>query len=429
MKVLVVGGGGREHALVWKIARSPLVDKIYCAPGNAGIEREARCVPIEAYRVDDLVRFAEEERVDLIVVGPELPLTLGIVDRMNERGLRAVGPPQKAARIEGSKAFAKELMKQHGIPTADAVVFSNREEAAAYIQMGSGLIAIKADGLAAGKGVLLCRDRKEAMTALDRIMLEREFGDAGNRVVVEEFLRGEEASFIAFTDGQTVVPMPTSQDHKPVFDNDEGPNTGGMGAYSPAPVVTKEIHQRIMEEIMIPTVEAMAALGTPYRGVLYAGLMIGEDGPKVLEFNARFGDPETQPLIIRLESDLVPILMAIVEGDLEKIDVRWNPRPAVCVVMASGGYPGSYEKGKEIEGLDDVEAMEDVVVFHAGTRSLAGRIFTDGGRVLGVTARGLDIESAINRAYKACSLIRWESVHYRKDIGRKALKKVCHSKI
>jgi len=427
VKVLVVGGGGREHALVWKIAKSPLVEKIYCAPGNAGIQKAAQCVPIAADRVDDLVRFAEEERVDLTVVGPEMPLVLGLVDRMNEKGLKIIGPTQKAAQIEGSKAFAKKLMKRHGIPTGDAVVFSHRDEAATYIRTGSGPLVIKADGLAAGKGVLLCRDRKEAMVALDRIMLEREFGDAGNRVVVEELLKGEEASFIVFTDGRTVVPMPTSQDHKPVFDNDEGPNTGGMGAYSPAPVVTEEMHQRIMEEIMIPAVEAMAELGTPYRGALYAGLMIGEEGPKVLEFNARFGDPEMQPLIMRLESDLVPILIAIVEGELDGIEVRWDPRPAVCVVMASGGYPGSYEKGKEIEGLNDAEAMDDVAVFHAGTRNLAGRIFTDGGRVLGVTAQGRDIESAIKRAYEACSLIRWEGLHYRKDIGRKALKKILRS--
>ncbi len=421
MKVLVIGGGGREHALVWKIRQSPLVSRLYCAPGNAGISRLARCVPIEPHEIEQLAAFAAREGVDLTVVGPEEPLVRGIGDLFEKRGLRLFGVSGAAAQLEGSKAFAKELMRRHGIPTARFQVFSDPARACAYIREKGAPVVVKADGLAGGKGVFPCATVEEALAATDKIMVERAFGPAGQRLVVEEFLRGEEASFLAFTDGESVVPFPSCQDHKAVYDGDRGPNTGGMGAYSPAPVVTPELHQRIMDEIMVPTVRAMAAEGTPYRGVLYAGLMISDGSAKVLEFNVRLGDPEAQPLLMRLQGDLVPLLQAVVEGRLAGVEARWDPRAAVCVVMASQGYPGAYEKGRPISGLDEIEAMEDVVVFHAGTTERDGRIVTNGGRVLGVTARGGDVKEAIDRAYQAVERIHWEGVHFRRDIGRRAL--------
>lgn len=421
MKVLVIGSGGREHALVWKIAQSQRVKKIFCAPGNAGIIQQAECVPIGAEDVPALLNFAKKERMDLTVVGPEAPLTLGIVDAFEEQGLRIFGPSRRAAEIEGSKVLSKEIMKKYGIPSAEFRVFENYSEAAGYVQEKNAPVVVKADGLAAGKGVILCENAKEALAALERIMIRKEFGAAGQRVVVEEFLGGEEASFLVFTDGESLLPLPTSQDHKAVFDDDKGPNTGGMGAYSPAPVVTEEIHRAVMETIMLPTIRALAAEGRKYRGVLYAGLMIRNGTAKVLEFNARFGDPETQPLLMRLKSDLLPILEATLDGNIGEIRPEWDPRPAVCVVMASGGYPGPYAKGKVISGLDEASRVPGAFVFHAGTALKDGKVVTSGGRVLGVTAVGTGIREAIETAYRAAGRITWEGAQYRRDIGRKAL--------
>jgi len=423
MKVLVIGGGGREHALVWKIAQSPAVKKIFCAPGNAGIAKHAECLPIPAENVQSLLHWAEKEKVDLAIVGPEAPLTLGIVDAFEARGLRIFGPSRRAAEIEGSKAFAKDLMEKYSVPAGESRTFEDYEAANRYVRERGAPIVIKADGLAAGKGVILCQKLEEAQAALDQIMVKRAFGGAGNRVVVEEFLSGEEASFLAFTDGETVLPLPTSQDHKPVFDNDRGPNTGGMGAYSPAPVVNEKVHREVMEKIMIPTVRGMAQEGRKYRGVLYAGLMIQDEKPKVLEFNARFGDPETQPLLMRMKSDLVPVLEATIEGRLSKLKIQWDERPSVCVVMASGGYPGSYERGKVLSGLEEAAQVPDAFVFHAGTAFQGGKVVTSGGRVLGVTAIGKGIREAIAKAYEVVGKISWEGAHFRKDIGRKALKR------
>ena len=421
MKVLVIGGGGREHSLAWKIRQSPKVERIYCAPGNAGIEQIAKCVEIPSDDINELARFAKEEQIDLTVVGPELPLTLGIVDAFEEEGLRIFGPAKDAARLEGSKAFSKELMKQHGIPSAFFSTFTDAEDASRYIQEVGAPIVVKADGLCGGKGVIVCKTVEQALDAVNLIMINQAFGDAGNKIVVEECLQGEEASILVFTDGEHILPMPSSQDHKPVYDGDKGPNTGGMGAYSPAPVVTESLERQILEEIMKPTIKAMAQEGCPYRGVLYAGLMIEDEKAKVLEFNCRFGDPEAQPLLMRLKGDIVPVLEAIANGDLSGIELQWDPRATVCVVMAAKGYPKSYKKGMEISGLDKAAEMADTVVFHAGTRHAKGKVFTDGGRVLGVTSAGDTIAEAIDLAYSAVEQIHWEGVHYRKDIGRKAL--------
>jgi phosphoribosylamine--glycine ligase len=421
MKILVVGSGGREHALVWKIAQSPRVGKIYCAPGNAGIAQMAECLSISAEDVKGLTAWAEKEKIDLTVVGPEAPLTLGMVDIFRARGLRVFGPSQKAAEIEGSKAFTKELMKKYGIPTGESETFTDPAAAIKYIKGKGAPLVVKADGLAAGKGVIICRKVEEALSALDLILVQKAFGAAGAKVVVEEFLEGEEASFLAFTDGETVLPLPTSQDHKAIYDNDQGPNTGGMGAYSPAPVVTEKVHREAMEKVMIPTVRGMAREGRKYQGVLYAGLMIKDEKPKVLEFNARFGDPEAQPLLMRLKSDLIPILEATIDGKLSNHKMELEDRSSVCVVMASGGYPGSYQKGKAISGLQDAARVRDAFVFHAGTALKEGRVVTNGGRVLGVTALGNGIQEAIQRAYEAVAKISWEGAYYRKDIGHKAL--------
>lgn len=421
MQIMVVGSGGREHALVWKIEQSPLVKKIYCAPGNAGIGEIAELVPIEVTDVKKLAQFAKEKDIDLTLVGPEAPLTAGIVDEFEQHGLRIFGPTQEAAEIEGSKVFTKNLMKKYKIPTGFYRAFDNPEEARQYIREVGVPIVVKADGLAAGKGVMVCQQLEEALDAVKKIMEDKAFGDAGNRVVVEECLVGEEASFLAFSDGEHVLPMASSQDHKPIFDDDKGPNTGGMGAYSPAPVVTEEVHEKIMNRIMIPTIQGMKAEGRPYKGVLYAGLMISEGEPRVLEFNARFGDPEAQPLVMRMKSDLIPILEAVIDEQLKEVNLKWYPQPSVCVVMASGGYPGSYEKEKVITGLEEAAQMDEVVVFHAGTTLKDGQIVTNGGRVLGVTARGKDIKEAIGNAYKAVHLIKWDGAHFRSDIGRKAL--------
>ncbi len=425
MKVLVVGGGGREHALCWKISQSPRVSELYCAPGNGGIGRIANIVEIGAEDIEGLLRFAKDRGIDLTVVGPEAPLVQGIVDAFEAEGLRIFGPRGAAAEIEGSKAFAKDFMSRHGIPTAPYRTFTDPWEAMQWVRALKWPVVVKASGLAAGKGSIVCEDEEQAVQAIELIMLQKAFGEAGDQVVVEDRLWGEEASFIAFTDGETVLPMPSSQDHKPVFDDDQGPNTGGMGAYSPAPVITPELEERILREIMIPAVKGLKEEGRPYRGVLYAGLMIDEDqNPWVLEFNCRFGDPETQPLIVRMKGDIVRVMEACLEGRLKNVSLSWDPRPAVCVVMASGGYPGPYEKGKEIHGLEEAERMADVWVFHAGTSFRNGSFFTSGGRVLGVTGMGESLPEAIRRTYEAVKKIHWEGVHYRKDIGQKALKRI-----
>lgn len=422
-KVLVVGSGGREHALVWKLSLSPEVAEIYCAPGNAGISRLAKSVPLSAEDITGLADFTEKQSINLTVVGPEVPLIMGIVDTFRKRDLAICGPDSRAAVLEGSKAFAKEFMKRHNIPTADYQTFSSPEEAKKNVLERGTPLVVKADGLAAGKGVIIAMTEKDALDAIEMIMVKKVFGDAGKRVIIEEVLKGEEASFLAFTDGDTVVPMPSSQDHKAIYDGDQGPNTGGMGAYSPAPVVTPKVHKKVMEKIMTPVIKGMGAEGRTYKGILYAGLMIEDGEPKVLEFNVRFGDPETQPLLIRMESDLLPVLEATITGKLHQVPIEWEQRPAVCVVMASSGYPGTYEKGKIISGLKEAEKMERVQVFHAGTSLSNGKIVTSGGRVLGVTALGNSIQEAVSQAYKAVSKISWEGVYYRKDIGNKALKR------
>jgi phosphoribosylamine--glycine ligase len=421
MKVLVVGGGGREHALVWKIAQSPRVTKIYCAPGNAGISEQATLVPIKASDLNGLLEFALKEEIDLTIVGPEEPLTKGIVDLFESKGLSIFGSNQRAAKIEGSKAFAKEMMKKYCIPTASYEIFDDHKEAIAYIRRHGTPIVVKADGLAAGKGVIVCKTVEEAIQSVERIMVDKIFGEAGNRVVVEECLVGEEASYIAFTDGKVILPMASSQDHKPIFDRDEGPNTGGMGAYSPAPVVTDQVHEKILERILRPIIQGMGEEGRPYKGVLYAGLMIHDGHPEALEFNARFGDPETQPVLMRMKGDIIPILEACIKGNLSQYQIEWDSRASVCVVMTSKGYPGDYEKGKTIQGLKEVSQMKDVFVFHAGTAFKDGQMITNGGRVLGVTGLGEDIPRAIKKTYQAVKKISWDGVHYRKDIGRKAL--------
>jgi phosphoribosylamine--glycine ligase len=421
MKILVIGSGGREHALVWKIAQSPLVEKVYCAPGNPGIGLLAENVALKVEDLQGLLQFAEKEGVDLTVVGPELPLSLGIVDLFEEHGLKIFGARKNAAFIEASKAFAKDLMKKYQVPTAAYEVFTEVEPAVAFIDRIGTPIVIKADGLAAGKGVVIAQTREEAVATVNDMLSGRSFGDAGARVVIEEFLRGEEASFLAFTDGKNIVPLASAQDHKAVFDGDKGPNTGGMGAYSPAPVVTPAIHERVMKEVMGRTVDGMAAEGRPYRGVLYAGLMIDGDAIKTLEFNARFGDPECQPLLMRMKSDLVPVLMAVASGDISKVEIEWHDKAAVCVVMAAQGYPGDYRKGDEIAGLEKASELGDLFVFHAGTAMRDSKCVTNGGRVLGVTALGDTVKSAIGRVYDGVAAITWSGVHYRSDIGRKAI--------
>lgn len=419
MRVLVVGGGGREHALVWKISQSPKVKKIFCAPGNAGTAALAENVDIAADQIEALADFAERESVDLCVVGPEQALTLGIVDLFRERGLRVFGPTAQAARLEGSKVFSKDLMRNNSVPTADYKVFDDPALARAYLQNKDRII-VKADGLTAGKGAYVCRTREEALIAVEDIMEKKVYGSAGDRVVIEEFLDGREVSYLAFTDGKTIVPLEPAQDHKAAYDGDEGPNTGGMGAYSPAPLLTPELQERVMAEIMYPMVEAMARAGCLYQGVLYAGLMIDSSGPKVLEFNARFGDPETQPLMMRMKSDLIPILDACIDGRLKRQSIQWSDESAVCVVMAAEGYPGKYAKGKEISGLEEAGRQSGVVVFHAGTSLADGKVLTNGGRVLGVTALDDDLPAAIKRAYEAVGKIKWEGFHYRKDIAGRA---------
>jgi phosphoribosylamine--glycine ligase len=421
MRVLVVGGGGREHALVWKVSRSPRVRQIFAAPGNAGIAQLAECTPVNAEDIPGLLAFAKQKAIDLTIVGPEGPLSMGIVDEFQRAGLRVFGPARNAAEIEANKAFTKDLMRKYRIPSAEYGTFTDRAAAEAYVRNAGAPIVVKAAGLAAGKGVVVAETVEEAVAALDLIMTKKAFGAAGEVVVVEECLRGEEASFMAFTDGRTVVPMAASQDHKRVFDADKGPNTGGMGAYSPAPVVTKQIEKQVMDAVMYPTVRAMEKEGRLFKGVLYAGLMIHNGEAKVLEFNARFGDPETQPVMARLDSDLIDIIEAILDDRLAAEPVRWKPDSAVCVVMASGGYPGSYNKGEEVRGLEKAAAHENVMVFHSGTALRNGKVVTDGGRVLGITGIGHSVAAAIDAAYAGVREISFTGAHYRRDIGARAL--------
>ena len=422
MKILVVGGGGREHALCWKIAASPLCEQLFCAPGNAGIAQDAACVPIGAEDVEGQVAFAKGNAVDFVVVGPEAPLVAGLVDRLSDEGIKAFGPSAAAAMLEGSKGFVKDLCAKHGVPTAEYGRFVDAGSARNFIRETGVPVVIKADGLAAGKGVTVATSQAEAEAAIDAIMVEKKFGAAGDSLVIEEFLDGEEASFFALVDGETVLPLASAQDHKRVGDGETGPNTGGMGAYSPAPVMSPEMERRVMDEIVTPTVAAMKAEGQPYKGVLYAGLMITEEGPKLIEFNVRFGDPECQVLMPRLKSDLLPALMASADGVLANLDLRWHDAAAMTVVMAANGYPGSYEKGSEIRGLEAAAALDGVVVFHAGTKAGAGgTVLANGGRVLDVTATAPTVAEARARAYAAVDLIDWPEGFCRRDIGWRAL--------
>jgi len=421
LNVLIAGGGGREHALAWKIAQSPRVAKLYCAPGNAGIAAVAECVAIESSDILGLREFAVKNRVDLTVVGPEQPLALGIVDLFEQTGLAIFGPSQRASLLESSKIFAKNIMREHNIPTAYFARFDDAAAARTYVRSKNCPLVIKADGLAAGKGVFPAETAAAALDAIDRIMVRHEFGDAGSSIVVEDFLTGEEASFICFTDGKTIIPLPSSQDHKKVFDGDQGPNTGGMGAYTPAPVITPQLEGVIMKTVMYPLLAALNTRGILFRGTLYAGLMIEDGRPRVLEFNARFGDPETQPLIFNLQTDIIDIMLAVISGRLSDITIAWDPRPSVCVVMASGGYPGNYPKGLPISGLAEASRVPDAFVFHAGTAMKDGTIVTAGGRVLGVTARGETMAEAIKTAYNAVDAIHWDGVHFRRDIAYRAV--------
>jgi phosphoribosylamine--glycine ligase len=426
MKVLVVGKGGREHALVWKLAQSARVEHVFCAPGNAGTSIDGINVPIDVNEFDKLIRFAKKERIGLTVIGPEEPLVNGIVDSFQKEGLRVFGPSRSAARIEGSKVFCKQLMRHADVPTAEFKIFDHSEPAKYWVDTREYPVVVKADGLAAGKGVIVCATGDDAKRAIDRVMIQEEFGSkAGRQAVVEKRLEGEELSVLALVGGRAILPLPPTQDHKAVFDGDRGPNTGGMGAYCPAPKGNPELMAKIESEVFVPVVHAMKRGRYPFSGLLYGGIMLTNQGPRVLEFNARFGDPETQPLLMRLRSDLLDLLEAVVDerlGDMPEGSVIWDERPAVCVVMASGGYPGRFETGKPIAGLDEVSRMSDVKVFHAGTRLDNGRVVTDGGRVLGVTALGNTLADAKRRAYEAVGKISFKNAHFRTDIADKALK-------
>jgi len=419
MKILVVGSGGREHAILWKLKQSPRVTELFCAPGNGGISEIAECVPINAMDIDGMVKFSLEKSIDMVVVAPDDPLAAGMVDALENAGIRALGPRKNAAIIEASKVFSKNLMKKYNIPTAAYETFSDSKSAIEYVKTAKLPLVVKADGLALGKGVLICNTREEALRAVSMIMEEKKFGDAGQKIVVEEFMTGPEVSVLAFTDGKTIVPMVSSQDHKRAYDNDQGLNTGGMGAFSPSRVYTEELQEECMRTIFIPTIKAMNLEGRPFKSVLYFGLMLTSDGPKVLEYNARFGDPETQVVLPRLETDLVEIFDAIIDEKLDTINISWKRDCAVCVIMASGGYPESYKKGYEITGLESVKNQKDIILFHAGTKKENEKFYTNGGRVLGVTAVGENIEAAREKAYNAVSAIHFENVHYRKDIGIK----------
>jgi phosphoribosylamine--glycine ligase len=417
MNILVVGGGGREHAICWKLRKSPRVDRLFCAPGNGGIAGVAECVDIKATDIDGILGFVKANPIDFVMVAPDDPLALGLVDALENAGIRAFGPRGNAAVIEASKVFSKSLMKKYGIPTAAYEVFSDTEKAIAYIHKTGAPIVVKADGLALGKGVVVAQDIDTAVDAVKSMMLDKKFGSSGLNIVIEEFMTGPEVTVLAFTDGKTIVPMLSSQDHKRVNDNDEGPNTGGMGAFCPSPNYTPAIAETCMETIFLPTIEAMKKEGRPFKGVIYFGLMLTPKGPRVVEYNARFGDPETQPILSLLETDLLDIFEAVVDERLGDMEIKWRPGAACCVVMASGGYPESYEKGYEITGLETVP--EDVTVFHAGTARQNGQYYTNGGRVLGVTAAADSLQNAVTRAYEGVGRIAFKNAHYRKDIGRK----------
>jgi phosphoribosylamine--glycine ligase len=422
MNILLLGSGGREHALAWKMASSPLVDRLICAPGNAGIAREAECVDLDVADHGAVIAFCRARRIDLVVVGPEAPLCAGIVDDLEAAGIKAFGPTRAAARLEGSKGFTKDLCRENGIPTAAYERFRSADPAKTYLRTRGAPIVVKADGLAAGKGVVVAQSVAEAEAAID-MMFGGGLGEAGGEVVIEDFLAGEEASFFALCDGATAIALTTAQDHKRAFDGDQGPNTGGMGAYSPAPNIDDAMSARVMAEIITPTLRAMQAIGAPYKGVLYAGLIITTDGPQLIEYNARFGDPETQVLMLRLMSDLVPALLASRDGQLKSFDLRWYPDPALTVVMAAKGYPGHYARGSVIEGLDDAAKVEGVEIFHAGTKADGNRILANGGRVLNVSAIGKTVREAQARAYEAISRIRWPEGFYRHDIGWRAVER------
>ncbi len=421
MKVLVIGSGGREHALVWKIKQSPKVKKIYASPGNAGIEELAEVVDIMPDDLKGLLRFAKDKKIDLTVVGPEAPLVNGIVDEFEKEGLKIFGPNKFAAQLEGSKIFAKEMMVKFNVPTANFKVFDEYQKAKDYVCKLKPPIVLKADGLAHGKGVIIASTTRDGCGAIDLMMVDKIFGPAGKRILVEDCLEGEEASILVLSDGKNVVPLASSQDHKRIFDGDKGPNTGGMGAYSPAPVVTDEIFRQVMEEIINPVIKGMYKEGNPYKGVLYAGIMITKDGPHVMEFNVRFGDPETQAILPRLNTDLVDLMEASISGKLANLKLGWNEKSCVAVVLASGGYPGEYQKEKKISGPDQLKTWPDVFVFHAGTKKFGKDIVTSGGRVLNVAGLGENIEQAIEYTYKAVEKISFEGMYYRKDIGQKAL--------
>ncbi|HEY9079227.1 phosphoribosylamine--glycine ligase [Magnetovibrio sp.] len=423
MKVLVVGSGGREHALCWAIAKSPKCDKLYAAPGNAGIADVAECVKIKAEDVDGLVKFAKSEKIDFVVVGPEAPLVNGLVDKLESVGIKAFGPSKKAAQLEGSKAFMKDLLAKYNIPTAEYGVFDEPDAAKEYIMKMEGGVVVKADGLAAGKGVIVCHNKNEAFAAIDHIMIERAFGAAGDEVLIEEFMPGEEVSFFALVDGTTAVAMGSAQDHKAVHEGDVGPNTGGMGAYSPTPVVDTAMQKKIMAEIIQPTIEAMAAEGAPYKGVLFAGLMIKDGEPKVLEYNVRFGDPECQVLMARMNSDVLEALRACAEGNLKDAKITWKKSTALVVVMAADGYPGKYAKGTLINNLSAANAIKGVEVFHAGTKFKDKKVVSNGGRVLGVTAIGKTVKEAQDIAYQAVDAIEWPDGFCRRDIGWRAVER------
>lgn len=418
--ILVIGSGGREHALVWKLKQSKHVDKIYCAPGNAGIAQVASIVEIKPEDIRGLADFSEKNKIDLTVVGPEVPLVAGIVDEFEERGLKIFGPSRLAAQLEGSKVFSKEFMKRNNIPTADFKVFDDANKAKQYIENIGASVVAKADGLAAGKGVIVCKSAQEALDAVNKIMIEKAFGDSGKKIVIEELLKGEEASILALTDGKDFATLLPSQDHKRIGDNDSGPNTGGMGAYAPSPLIDDELSEKIQKDIIEPTIEGMRKNRTPFKGCLYVGVMVTESGPKVLEYNCRFGDPEAQPVLSLLDTDFYEILEASANGNMSSIEIKNKSGAACCVVMASGGYPGNYEKGKVIQGLDNIP--KDVFVFHAGTVLKEGKIVTSGGRVLGVTGIGKDIKSAIDTAYIGVEKIKWDNEYHRTDIGKKALR-------
>ena len=419
MKILVVGSGGREHTIVWKIAQSPKVDKIYCAPGNGGIAALAECVDINVMDKEKMVAFAKKKAIDLVMVAPDDPLVDGMVDAMENAGIRAFGPRANAAIIEGSKVFSKELMKKYNIPTAGYEVFTDSASAIEYVRKGTFPAVIKAEGLALGKGVIIAKDEDEAVSGIKEIMDDKKFGESGNRIVIEEFLTGPEVSVLAFTDGKTVKPMVSAQDHKRAYDNDEGLNTGGMGTFSPSRLYDDKKAAECIENIFLPTIKAMSAEGRPFKGVLYFGLMMTENGVKVIEYNCRFGDPETQVVLPRLKTDLVDIMEAVIDERLDEIDIEWEDNAAVCVVMASGGYPVSYKKGFEISGIADAEADKSIVVFHAGTKLSGGKILTNGGRVLGVTAVADNLDSAIKKAYEGVDKISFTDEFHRHDIGIK----------